>query len=69
LGLFIFVLFKELKNEDKLIVPFVACGDLAGFDSDSSYDTTVPSLPPVTPPLAPFYLEALQQRKNMEKTD
>jgi tRNA (cytidine32/guanosine34-2'-O)-methyltransferase len=56
-----------LKNEDKLIVPFVACGDLAGFDSDSSYDTAAPSLPPVTPPLAPFYLEALQQRKNMEK--
>eukprot|EP00887_Chlorella_sp_A99_P000912 scaffold5.g912.t1 len=45
------------------VVPFLACGDLDGWDADQSYDLPdegyVP-LPPVQPPTAPAYKQALQ---------
>lgn len=50
----------------RLLVPFVACGDLSGWDADMSYD--LPSegyvtLPPVAPPTAPPYKTAIAKAK------
>ncbi|QDS72101.1 hypothetical protein FKW77_003486 [Venturia effusa] len=64
----------ELGSEDeedaaniRWIAPFLACGDLSGFDSDASYalpaDRKV--LDPVQPPTAPPYKRALEMRKRM----
>lgn len=49
-----------LNDDVRQSVPFVACGDLTGWDADQSYDLEegyVP-LPPVQPPTAPAYAEA-----------
>jgi tRNA (cytidine32/guanosine34-2'-O)-methyltransferase len=69
------VTILELGSEDegdgqediRWIAPFLACGDLSGFDSDASYalpaDRKV--LDPVQPPTAPPYKRALEMRKRM----
>ena len=46
-------------------VPFVVCGDLSGFDSDTTYPTPkgYVTLPPVQPPITPAYAEAVARRK------
>lgn len=46
------------------LVPFLACGDLDGWDADKNY--SLPSedyvhLPPVAPPTAPVHLAAQRQ--------
>lgn len=46
------------------LVPFLACGDLDGWDADQNY--SLPSegyvqLPPVAPPAAPVHLAAQRQ--------
>lgn len=46
------------------LVPFLACGDLDGWDADQSYDLPAEgyvTLPPVQPPTAPAYRRAVQQ--------
>jgi molybdopterin converting factor small subunit len=55
----------DLSNTEKVIIPFVTCGDLDGFDSDTTYP-----LPqgyeykePVQAPIAPPYAEAVKRRK------
>lgn len=47
------------------IAPFLACGDLSGFDADASYHLPANriSLDPVQPPTAPPYKRALEMRK------
>lgn len=57
----------ELHGLQRLVVPFVACGDLCGFDSDTSYEYDGPALPPVAPPLSASYLHALQLRKEQSQ--
>lgn len=54
---------RELAGAERMMVPFVACGDLCGFDSDTAYEMDGTSLPPVAPPLSAPYLKALQQRR------
>ena len=51
--------------EERLLVPFLACGDLSGFDADQSYDLPDEhiSLDPVQPPTAPAYKSALAAKK------
>ncbi|KAK2951607.1 putative AdoMet-dependent rRNA methyltransferase spb1 [Blattamonas nauphoetae] len=45
---------------DSVLVPFVACGDLSGFDSDQAYlPTHNHSLLPVAPPVDPPYRESV----------
>jgi tRNA (cytidine32/guanosine34-2'-O)-methyltransferase len=51
-------------------IPFLACGDLSGYDSDRSYPLpsstdggSYRSLDPVQPPIAPPYKTALQMKK------
>mmetsp|Transcript_16978 Transcript_16978/g.47408 ORF Transcript_16978/g.47408 Transcript_16978/m.47408 type:complete len:305 (-) Transcript_16978:163-1077(-) len=49
------------------LIPFVACGDLSGWDADRSYHLEAPAageyvtLPPVQPPIAPPYKSAKER--------
>ncbi|XP_030475094.2 putative tRNA (cytidine(32)/guanosine(34)-2'-O)-methyltransferase [Syzygium oleosum] len=58
-----------LEGPNKVYIPFLACGDLSGYDSDRSYplpkapDGTYKSLDPVQPPIAPPYKRALESKK------
>jgi tRNA (cytidine32/guanosine34-2'-O)-methyltransferase len=56
---------RDSRKEARWVAPFIACGDLAAFDSDASY--TLPaghvSLEPVQPPTAPPYKRAIELRK------
>ncbi|KAL9233135.1 hypothetical protein vseg_008167 [Gypsophila vaccaria] len=59
-----------LEGPNKVYIPFLACGDLNGYDSDRSYPlpqvpegTTYKSLDPVQPPIAPPYKRALELKK------
>lgn len=58
--------YPEKQNSEAMrkLVPFVACGDVGGWDADGTY--ALPSegyeiLPPVQPPTAPFYQSALER--------
>lgn len=61
---------NELLGHSSLIVPFVACGDLSGFDADKSYPLELEGqeeyahLDPVQPPIQPNYSQ-YQQRQAM----
>ncbi|KAK8916813.1 hypothetical protein KSP39_PZI022606 [Platanthera zijinensis] len=58
-----------LEGANKVYIPFLACGDLNGYDSDRSYPLPVSSdgsyqiLEPVQPPIAPPYKRALELKK------
>lgn len=58
-----------LEGPNKVYIPFLACGDLSGYDSDRSYplprgaDGAYQSLDPVQPPIAPPYKRALEMKK------
>lgn len=56
---------EERSSGNRWIAPFLACGDLSGFDSDASYRLPEDhvSLDPVQPPTAPPYKRALELRK------
>ncbi|PFH37704.1 putative ribosomal RNA large subunit methyltransferase FTSJ1 [Besnoitia besnoiti] len=48
------------------LVPFLACGDLAGYDADRNYPLDAKQhvfLPPTQPPVRPPYHEALQRKR------
>lgn len=52
---------QGLSDVNRTIVPFVAAGDLSGYDADMSYalDESEGVLEPVAPPVAPPYAAAL----------
>jgi tRNA (cytidine32/guanosine34-2'-O)-methyltransferase len=55
--------------EMRRLVPFQACGDLEGWDADASYSLPeggYRSLPPVQPPTAPPYQEALDRIRGLK---
>ncbi|KAG2240880.1 hypothetical protein Bca52824_096549 [Brassica carinata] len=59
-----------LEGPSKVYIPFLACGDLTGYDSDRSYPlpkeadgSSYQSLDPVQPPIAPPYKRALELKK------
>ncbi len=56
---------KESHRDLRWIAPFLACGDLSGFDADASYHLPKDriTLDPVQPPTAPPYKRALEMRK------
>ena len=56
---------KDEANENRWIAPFVACGDLSSWDSDTTYHLPEDreSLDPVQPPTAPPYKRALELRR------
>lgn len=62
--------YPETQSTAELrrLVPFIACGDLGGWDADASYELPDASegytpLPPVQPPTAPAYKVALEKAR------
>ena len=55
---------EDEESEARWITPFLACGDLSGFDADASYHLPKDrqTLDPVQPPTAPPYKRALEMR-------
>jgi len=62
------VRINDLLGPQRFIVPFLACGDLSGFDADESYalDENAPVLKPNAPPINPAFKQAkqMQQQEN-----
>ncbi|EFC37069.1 predicted protein [Naegleria gruberi] len=62
-----------MLGTDRYIVPFLACGDLSGFDSDRTYSigtNEVLGIPVIQPPTNPPYKKAVElKRSNTLKTD
>ncbi|RKP14406.1 FtsJ-like methyltransferase-domain-containing protein [Piptocephalis cylindrospora] len=60
-----------LVGSNRVIVPFVACGDLGGFDSDMTYPIreTYTSLQPTQAPIRPAYQTAIEMRRRNELRD
>ncbi|XP_031433938.1 putative tRNA (cytidine(32)/guanosine(34)-2'-O)-methyltransferase [Clupea harengus] len=62
--------FNQLEGPNRIIVPFLACGDLSAFDSDRTYPLQLDSgkeytyTPPTQPPIHPPYEQACFMRKN-----
>ncbi|XP_038827035.1 putative tRNA (cytidine(32)/guanosine(34)-2'-O)-methyltransferase [Salvelinus namaycush] len=62
--------FNQLEGPNRIIVPFLACGDLSAFDSDRTYPLQLDAskeykyTPPTQPPIHPPYQQACQLRKN-----
>jgi tRNA (cytidine32/guanosine34-2'-O)-methyltransferase len=61
---------NELLGPNALVVPFVACGDLSGYDADKSYPLDLGDgseysyKAPVQPPINPNYATYLQREEN-----
>ncbi|KAK4053910.1 tRNA (uridine-2'-O-)-methyltransferase trm7 [Microbotryomycetes sp. JL221] len=59
---------NALTGEMRVIAPFVACGDLSGFDSETFYpdralSDSLVAAGPVQPPTAPPYREYIEKRR------
>ncbi|ESO04964.1 hypothetical protein HELRODRAFT_156908 [Helobdella robusta] len=61
---------EKLEGNNRCIVPFIACGDLSGFDSDMTYsiqtrpdEGTYISKEPTQAPINPPYQEACDRKK------
>ncbi|KAJ3021644.1 putative tRNA (cytidine(32)/guanosine(34)-2'-O)-methyltransferase [Thoreauomyces humboldtii] len=60
---------NELKGLNRVIVPFLACGDLSGFDSDQTYNLgnadgeEYKLLQPVQMPIRPPYASYLEKKR------
>ncbi|XP_030586706.1 tRNA (cytidine(32)/guanosine(34)-2'-O)-methyltransferase [Archocentrus centrarchus] len=61
--------FNQLEGPNRVIVPFLACGDLSAFDSDRTYPLQLDAgkqyqyTPPTQPPIHPPYQQACHLRK------
>lgn len=62
---------NELVGPSSLVVPFVACGDLNGFDADKSYPLQLSDSgeeykykDPIQPPINPNYQTSLRLTKH-----
>ncbi|CAG8788829.1 14094_t:CDS:2 [Racocetra persica] len=55
---------NELLGPNRVIVPFIACGDLSGFDSDMTYPLEKESLDPLQPPISAPYRTAINLKQN-----
>ncbi|GFS90256.1 hypothetical protein NPIL_43041 [Nephila pilipes] len=61
--------FNQLTGVNRLIVPFVACGDLSAFDSDRTYPLQLKDAenyayrPPTQVPIDPPYKEAVMLKR------
>ncbi|CAL8360306.1 unnamed protein product [Lota lota] len=62
--------FNQLEGPNRIIVPFLACGDLSAYDSDQTYPLQLDAsqeyryTPPTQPPIQPPYQQACLLRKN-----
>eukprot|EP00095_Tigriopus_kingsejongensis_P000165 snap_masked-scaffold487_size158652-processed-gene-0.3 protein:Tk00165 transcript:snap_masked-scaffold487_size158652-processed-gene-0.3-mRNA-1 annotation:"hypothetical protein DAPPUDRAFT_309098" len=61
--------FNQLEGANRLMVPFLACGDLSAYDSDATYplDEDYEYHPPTQGPINPPYQTALDIRRNQGK--
>lgn len=63
------------EGPNKVYIPFLACGDLSGYDADQSYPlpksaesgSPYETLNPVQPPIAPPYKTAIELEKKVSK--
>jgi len=64
-----------MLSPNKFIVPFVACGDLQGYDADQNYPLELEEgkkyerLEPVQPPINPPYKRHLEGKQHKEEVD
>ncbi|XP_030403191.1 putative tRNA (cytidine(32)/guanosine(34)-2'-O)-methyltransferase isoform X3 [Gopherus evgoodei] len=62
--------FNQLEGPNRVIVPFLACGDLSAYDSDQTYPLQLAPgkeysyVPPTQPPICPPYQEACFLKRN-----
>ncbi|KAF5399859.1 putative tRNA (cytidine(32)/guanosine(34)-2'-O)-methyltransferase [Paragonimus heterotremus] len=58
--------FEEISPDQKSLLPFVACGDLSGFDADLCYSLQADyvSLPPVQCPIDPAYSDVCRRARS-----
>ena len=57
-------LMTLLTATERKVVPFVACGDLSGYDADMNYPEYAEAfIKPVQPPISPAYKDAISARK------
>ncbi|XP_039203012.1 putative tRNA (cytidine(32)/guanosine(34)-2'-O)-methyltransferase isoform X2 [Crotalus tigris] len=62
--------FNQLEGPNRVIVPFLACGDLSAYDSDRTYPLQLDPekeytyVPPTQPPIRPAYEEACFLKKH-----
>ncbi|XP_060619109.2 tRNA (cytidine(32)/guanosine(34)-2'-O)-methyltransferase [Anolis sagrei] len=62
--------FNQLEGPNRVIVPFLACGDLSAYDSDRTYPLQLDPekeytyTPPTQPPIRPPYEEACFLKKH-----
>ncbi|CBZ52640.1 KLLA0F18414p, related [Neospora caninum Liverpool] len=56
---------EEERDVQGCLIPFLSCGDLAGYDADRNYpvDENHVFLPPTQPPVHPPYEQALQLKR------
>lgn len=62
--------FSELTGSNRILVPFIACGDLSSYDADMNYPLNEPGsakpythLPPTQAPINPPYKKACEMKK------
>ncbi|XP_066956076.1 tRNA (cytidine(32)/guanosine(34)-2'-O)-methyltransferase-like [Macrobrachium rosenbergii] len=66
--------WQDLEGINRVIVPFLACGDLSAYDSDMTYPLQTEEskpysyLPPTQPPISPAYSTAIaMKRTNLQE--
>lgn len=57
---------NELVGPNRTIVPFIACGDLNGYDADRTYplQDSYKSLDPLQPPITAPYKTAMELKRS-----
>ncbi|KAG0712890.1 putative tRNA (cytidine(32)/guanosine(34)-2'-O)-methyltransferase [Chionoecetes opilio] len=66
--------WQELEGVNRVIVPFLACGDLSAYDSDRTYPLQTADgkkyeyRPPTQPPISPAYTAAVARKRCGEPT-
>ena len=62
--------FNELEGPNRIIVPFLACGDLSAYDSDTTYQLSDDYVyhPPTQDPIDPPYKTALELKRNQQES-
>ncbi|KAJ3126183.1 putative tRNA (cytidine(32)/guanosine(34)-2'-O)-methyltransferase [Nowakowskiella sp. JEL0407] len=58
---------NELTGVNRVIVPFISCGDLSAFDSDQTYEEVDTVLDPIQAPILPPYKTALEQKRGVNQ--
>ncbi|CAL4076311.1 unnamed protein product, partial [Meganyctiphanes norvegica] len=66
--------WQELEGINRVIVPFIACGDLSAYDSDKTYPLQIDGSseyeyrPPCQAPISPPYSEALAMKRQQSQS-